>query len=741
MHSPLVIHSLLLGLLTALVGVLAASIPPLAELETNIGLHWLFKLRGPRDAPSEVAVISIDRESSRHFNLPNEPRKWPRRYYTELVKRLSQLGVQVICFDIIFEEHRDPIEDLQLAEAIRRAGNVILFRYLERDRLSSDRDASELGIRVDREKLRKPIPILADAGASLAPFPLPKVPARVNRLWTFMQEFGAMPTLPAVALQQYALTDWEQWRGLLNWAHTSGIAAPSIRLEHPTDSAKLTQDTRRLFLSYPGLAQALQRRLAQIQPTPHPVMNALLSLYSDESSRYIDFYGPPHSITTVPFHKVFEDPLDTSIDLSGKAVFVGFSEQLQPEQKDGFYTVFSQDDGLDLSGVEIAATAFGNLLEGRTLKPLPPRYHLLVIVIWGMALATLFFILPGQFAIPAAALVASCWICLALALFSRSSLWMPLVTPLLFQFPVALVGALLWRFLSTRRERRRIREAFGFYLPSRVVDELVNHLEEIPTQGELVYGVCLATDAEKYTHLSENMAPDRLRTLLNRYYQSLFTPVRRHGGTISDVVGDAMMAIWAAATPTNSIRSNASRAALEILNAVDDFNEQSHDTRLPTRIGIHGGEVLLGNVGAGDHYEYRAVGDIVNTASRIEGLNKQLGTCLLATAEVVQDLEGIMTREVGQFRLKGKQNSITVYELMGLREHVTEAIVCMRGRFAQGLDRFRQGQWKEAAGIFRKLSSEFPTDGPSRYYLGLCEQYLDQPPSGPWDGIVVLTSK
>jgi adenylate cyclase len=717
------------------------SIPPLAELETSIGLHWLFTLRGPRDAPPEVAVISIDRSSSRRFDLPNEPRKWPRRYYAELVNRLSQLGVKVICFDIIFEEPRDPFEDRLLAEAIREAGNVILFQYLERDRLLSDRAAADLGIQVDMERLRKPLPVLADAGASLAPFPLPKIPVRVNRVWTFKKESGAMPTLPAVALQQYALIHWEEWRRLLASALVPEIALPIIRLEFPTDSTKLTQETRRIFLTHPELPQALKQRLAQIQPSSQPALNALLSLYSGGSSRYLDFYGPPHSVTTVPLHKIFDDPPGGPIDLSGKVVFVGFSEQLQPEQKDGFYTVFSQKNGLDVSGVEIAATAFGNLLEGRTLSPLSMLYQIIFIAIWGMVLATLFMALPGQVAVPAAGLLAFGWMGVSLVLFASNSLWMPLVTPLLFQLPMALIGALLWRFLSTRREHRRIHEAFEFYLPCRVVDELVKDLNEISNQGELVYGVCLATDAEKFTNLSEEMPPDRLRALLNCYFQSLFEPVRRHGGTVADVVGDAMMAIWATAYSTVSMRGRAGRAALEILDAVEEFNWQGRETPLPTRIGIHGGQILLGNVGAGDHYEYRPVGDIVNTASRIEGLNKQLGTRLLASAEVIQGIEEIVTREVGRFRLVGKQKSLTVYELMGLREHVTEATACLLTEFARGLDWFRQGQWNEAVESFRDTLVQFPTDGPSRYYLELCEHYLDHPLPVPWNGVVALTIK
>ena len=115
------------------------------------------------------------------------------------------------------------------------------------------------------------------------------------------------------------------------------------------------------------------------------------------------------------------------------------------------------------------------------------------------------------------------------------------------------------------------------------------------------------------------MEPAELGALMNRYYGVLFEPVKRHGGLVQDVVGDSMLAIWATTEPDASLRSRACLAALDIASAVDRFNATSGRFALPTRIGLHSGRLLLGSVGAIDHYEYRAVGDIVNTATRLEG--------------------------------------------------------------------------------------------------------------------------
>src|SRR5690606_3451381 len=157
-------------------------------------------------------------------------------------------------------------------------------------------------------------------------------------------------------------------------------------------------------------------------------------------------------------------------------------------------------------------------------------------------------------------------------------------------------------------------------------------------QGQLLDGICLETDAEHYTALAESSSPQKLRDLMNRYYEVVFEPVRARGGHISNVIGDSVLAIWTGSRLDRELRTNVCRGALDIVRNVPRFNLQHGRAPLPTRIGIHGGPMCLGHVGAVNHYEYRAVGDIVNAATRLEALNKDLGTGILASGMVVEDL-------------------------------------------------------------------------------------------------------
>ncbi|NNG45717.1 MAG: adenylate/guanylate cyclase domain-containing protein, partial [Deltaproteobacteria bacterium] len=126
----------------------------------------------------------------------------------------------------------------------------------------------------------------------------------------------------------------------------------------------------------------------------------------------------------------------------------------------------------------------------------------------------------------------------------------------------------------------------------------------------------------QYTSLAESLGPKDLAGFMNRYYEAVFDPIKRHRGMVSNVVGDSMLALWLTVRDDTASMSNACQAALEISGAMREFRKTHEEMALPTRIGLHSGEIVLGNVGAGHHFEYRPVGDIVNTATRIEGLNK-----------------------------------------------------------------------------------------------------------------------
>lgn len=739
------------GVLTGILGLAASLVTVGLDLEENIGLGLLFKLRGAWEAPSNVIIVTMDKGSADNFNLPPEPDKWPRSLHARLIENLVKEGTAVIAFDIIFDEAQSTEHDQIFAEAIRNAQNVVLGEYLKKETVPLTGEGGALKGYVNIERLEPPIPSLARSAVALAPFPLPKVPVRVSQYWTFKTGAGDNPTLPVVVFQVFALKVYDEFIRLLEKVSPS----QAEKLPDNKEAIITTQGVeklilllRNIFKNEPMIAGKMMEELQNsrsisLDAKKIQILKSLIKMYQGANSRHLNFYGPPGTITTVPYYQILQSqeksPVNQKqLDLRGKAVFVGLSERLRPEQQDGFYTVFSQSSGLDISGVEIAATAFANILEDMSVQPIYFPSHLATVFLWGVVLGI--FCRFFTTAIAAVSVIGMTLIYLTAALyqFKNTGIWYPLVTPLFFQAPLAFFGTVFWKYSESNRERQNIRKAFGYYLPGQVVDQIAKDSVDIKKDGQIVYGTCLSTDAEQYTALSEAMDPKELGEFMNKYYEAVFGPVKQHSGIVSDVVGDSMLAIWAAGHPDDSLRNQACLAALDIESAVNRFNQSFDTLQLPTRIGLHSGRMLLGNIGAIDHYEYRPVGDIVNTASRIEELNKYLGTRILVSGEALYQLDGFLARELGEFVLVGKSKPTVIYELICRIENSNEEQRRLCATFSEALRAYRRQSWEEAIKIFYKSMKIHRDEGPSVFYLEFCEKYRENPPGEMWNGIVCL---
>ncbi len=716
-------------------------LPVVHDSEEDLGLSWLFHARGLRSAPDSVIVISIDKSSSRHFNLPNLARKWPRDLHARLIDRLNKAGARVVAFDVHFKDAKDRQQDLKLAEAIGASANVVLFSFLQKQVVEA-RDIQGRESRLVVDELVPPISVIADAAVALAPNPLPKVPVKVSQFWKFVPEAGDAPTLPVLAYQLYLLEYLPSFIDMLSTLTDMQLMQyEPERIGSNNRLPVLMTALHELFVQQPDLRQRMRERIAVVDVTAdvRRNLNNLLALYAGPPSQYISYYGPARSVRTIPFYQVLES--DQYLEgLRDKLVFIGFSEHRQWEQQDGFYSVFSNEEGLDISGVEITAAAAANLLEGVSVRPMTLGMHFLVILLVSIMLAIIYLRSRGVWLPLALFGVAGLYFLLAWQLFAYNGLWLPLVVPLLIQLPVVLLLGMTWNYQELNRERKNIQRAFGYYLPETEVNRLARDITSHDLGGQLMHGTCLSTDAQQYTTLSEKMTPQQLTTFMNEYYESIFTPVRQHAGIISDVVGDSVMALWASPAENLQQREQAVKAAIAIVDSVAVFNQQHPGNELPTRIGLHYGVMVIGNVGAVDHYEYRAVGDIVNTTSRIEGMSKYLGVRLLASADVLEGLEDFDSRFVGRFILKGKTVGLPLFEI-GAQHIATRAErTQLWQQFAAALALFQQGLWTEAGAAFEQILQTYPHDGPSSFYRHYCEQNRFQPPEN-WQGVIHMQDK
>ncbi|HKC94919.1 MAG TPA: adenylate/guanylate cyclase domain-containing protein [Nitrospira sp.] len=740
------------GFVVGLLGIVLSFSQTAKHFEEDLGLDLLFTLRGITTPSPEAVVVSIDRDSSESLGLPDNPDKWPRSVHAKLVDRLVAAGAKAITFDVHFIEPKVPEDDRLFTEAIRRAGNVILADAMRSKDIPISSDGSGPGETTNIVKLTKPYEPFATAAIGTAPFVLPRIPFKVNQYWTFQQGAGDAPTFPIVSLQEYGRDAFGQLVQLVRQANPASAGTLPIDVEHERLERGLVgmmRDLRDRFEADPALAPQVrqvleQSDIRQTDPQRYRLLKALINVYAGEPTRYVNYYGPPGTVPTVHYDQALKIglPDGPNVDVKGKVVFVGLSEVLLAERKDSFYTVFSKANGVFIGGVEIAATALLNILDEKTVQPLSLLPHLTLVLLWGIAIGVVSRLLPITIAAATSLGLGGLYLALASYQFQSQQSWFPLVVPLLMQMPFGFGTAVLWNYMETDKERKNIRKAFGLYLPNDVVDQLAKDIANLKGTTQVVYGTCLFTDAGDYTTLSEKMAPKELSDFLGRYFEALFQPVRKHDGLIVDLKGDSILAIWKGPQDDPVLRKKACIAALEMSESVARFNQSVAPYSLPTRIGLHAGQFTIGAVGAVDHFEYRPTGDVVNTASRVEGFNKYVGTQIAVSEEVIRGLDGLLTRDLGAFRLKGKGKPLGLHELVSRAEPIDQAQREACAIFAEGLAAFRSRSWDHAQATFKQCIDFTGKDGPSQFYLTLCDQYLKTPPTEePWDAVVTLEKK
>jgi adenylate cyclase len=610
-----------------------------------------------------------------------------------------------------------------------RAGNVVLVEQLDEPR-PDDADR-------DREWRNRPIGVLAATAIASADFPLPVIDDReVLRFWTFGRSHDGRPSLPLVAAQAYLATAYDDLRAGFTASHpgfAGRLPENHAALLASHDLTGLMRDIREEFVRDTNLRNELSLHAETLPERRREQLLALVDLYGAGHHRYFNLHGPSGTLRTVDYDAVLRGEVS---DFAGQVVFVGLVEPIRSELDDKFWTPYSTED-YTLSGVELAATAFANFVDGSAIKELSLAHYRGALAAFGLLLGLMLGRLRLSGAFAAAVCFGAAYIAFAGWQFSAAGVWWPLFVPIGVQLPVAIGVVFASRYRQVQAQRERVQRALGAYVPAAVVERLSRDSADKGKERELLHGTCLFTDAQDYTRVAESLSPEALAQLLDEYYETLFAVVTRRGGVVSDAGGDSMVAVWAANAPDPAARTQACAAAIDLLAAADDFNARRGALALPTRVGLESGRMMLGNVGTERRLEYRAIGDIVNTASRIEGLNRLLGTRALASAAAIATT-GCKARELGTFLLRGKAVPVDVFELLEHGRASEDA--AYDERFAHALGRFRAGSWQAALAGFNALAAEFPNDGPTRYYAGLAGVYAAAPPP-TWGGVVAIATK
>jgi adenylate cyclase len=318
--------------------------------------------------------------------------------------------------------------------------------------------------------------------------------------------------------------------------------------------------------------------------------------------------------------------------------------------------------------------------------------------------------------------------------------WFDWMVPAAVQMPLGLVGSIGSRYLLESRRRKELRRAFGFYLSPQMADRIADSDFDLKPGGKLVDATVIFTDLESFTSISENMDPAEVAEVLTSYFGQTTKCILENKGTIIKYIGDAVFAAWGAPIddPEHAVRAVETACNLRCLSEL-----VVRGKTLRTRVGIHSGKVLAGNLGSSYRFDYTMIGDPVNFASRLESLNKYLSTQVLISDAVRKQLnpDRFIIRPLGEFRVAGKTQSVVIHELL-CRCDAESGEKLWIEVFEEGLGKFRAGEF-DAAKISLNRTREMRggADGPSEFYLRKITGLEANGHREDWMGVVELSEK
>ncbi|MFA4916443.1 MAG: adenylate/guanylate cyclase domain-containing protein, partial [Syntrophales bacterium] len=316
--------------------------------------------------------------------------------------------------------------------------------------------------------------------------------------------------------------------------------------------------------------------------------------------------------------------------------------------------------------------------------------------------------------------------------------WLPLIVQEAGITITLISGGIIY-YSTEGRQKLFIKNAFKQYLSPTVIEELIEHPERLKLGGERQVLSIFFSDLEGFTSISESMEPEELTTFLNDYLSAMTDIIHEEGGTVDKYEGDAIIAFWNA--PLRQ-PDHARRCVCAALRCQAKLAEKRQSIRerigrdLKMRIGINTGAAVVGNMGSHTRFDYTMLGDAVNLASRLEGINKQFGTYTLISHSTFEHLEkAFPVRELSQVIVVGRREPVKIYEPMFPEEFLSrkEDLTV----FSAGLEAFYEGNFATAEKIFAETKNRDPA---AAAYHAKCRLFIDTPPED-WQGVWVVTTK
>ena len=485
---------------------------------------------------------------------------------------------------------------------------------------------------------------------------------------------------------------------------------------------------------FPDAEDIFWRRVIQVLQRERPELGLAGEIPNGAMIRHL---GAPHTFPYVSYYQVLAggDAIPPGF-FKDQIVLIGRDVRASPEvgsaQSDLFATPFLGRSQLLTPGVEIQATLIENALTGRALAPMGPFRTPGVLMIFALlTLPALWRWHPVWSGAWIAALMVAT-VALSYWLFVDKSQWLPVMATLL-TLGLMYVGMGMLSYFVERRRAGQIKSTFSKYVAKEVVERMVANPDLVRLGGERRELTLLFSDLAGFTSMSEKLPPEVVARVINLYLTEMTRLIIASGGTVDKFIGDAVMAFWGAPLDDPRHASHGVETAIAMQRAMDRLQPQFAEMGagvVALRIGLHSGPAIVGNMGSEDRFDYTALGDTVNLAARLEGVNKTYGTRILLSAATVAALtRPCALRPIDRVRVKGKALPVDIFTPCDDSDLIAKT--------ERALAAYRDADWVAARAAWQQLLTDYPGDSLAPVFLGRVDE-LERNPPADWDGSVAL---
>lgn len=462
-----------------------------------------------------------------------------------------------------------------------------------------------------------------------------------------------------------------------------------------------------------------------------PFAFEIYSKYSNSKKEYpkkeyaINFVNSPGSFDSISF----SEALAKNISVKNKIVLVGATA---PNLHDNYFVPTS--NGVAMSGVEIHANVLQNLVLDNFLTKQSKSSTLILILLSSFVSFFLLSKLKVHYLVLFFLFLILLYFLGAVLILNNFNYLLDL-----FYLPLAILvftgTGLAVNYFEEKKHSEHIKDAFGKYISKDLLEEIIHKRHELKLGGAKREITVFFSDIRGFTSISEKLSPEELVHLINEYLTEMTKIILEHKGTVDKFIGDAIMAFWNAPLLEKEHALLSCKSAIAQVNSLKSLQKTLEKRSLPKidiGCGIHTGEAVIGNLGSDERFDYTAMGDTVNLASRLEGLTKQYGVHIIISESTNKKLEGVLpTRKLDLVKVKGKKIPIAIYELLCFPNEK------LKEQYEKALLLYFKREFLKAKEEFSKIKN----DAPSFLFIKRCNEYLESPPSKDWDGSFEMKTK